>query len=428
MRSMSQSARAERRSLRGPLAGNKGPLRSVLFPEASDDTASAARRDAAARGRTVNMGRGASIKICFRQKLILCTVLSTGQLMPRARTLPKAAQCHSVARQSIGGVPVTVCIATLFTWNYAPAGEEPRTGVAAITASDRMITAADIQYEPQQQKIAYFGRSLVLVAGDIGIHSQAIRETEKEIRGRQLSPHDIALTYGRAVQAINRRQAENEILAPLGLNTDIFQAQQKDLSDGFLSMITGQLQNRRPIDTEALVVGSDGERAQIYSIDAYGNETCLDGIGFGAIGIGAWHAKSRLMQVGHTGTRNFAPALASTFAAKKNAEIAPGVGSSTDINIVLKDAIFPLWDHVTPELGRLYKKYLDEVSKFGDLLVDELQQFINKPQDKNQQTENDKAGKESPRENTPVDGSAGPDAAEASRENEGGEEGKEIQT
>jgi hypothetical protein len=70
-----------------------------------------------------------------------------------------------------------------------------------------MITAADVQYEPQQRKIAFFGKSLVLVAGDIGIHSQAIQETEKEIRGRQLPPHDIALIYGRAIQTINRRQA-----------------------------------------------------------------------------------------------------------------------------------------------------------------------------------------------------------------------------
>lgn len=276
---------------------------------------------------------------------------------------------------------MTVCIATLFKWNYANRGEAPIFGTAAITASDRMITAADVQYEPQQQKIAFFGRSLILVAGDIGIHSQAIRETESEIRGRQVAPHDLALIYGKAIQAINRRQAENEILAPLGLNTDTFQSRQKDLSESFVNMITSQLQNRRPVDVEALVVGSDGANAQIYLLDAYGNNTCLDGVGFGAIGIGAWHAKSRLMQIGHVNARMFAPTLAAIFAAKKNAEIAPGVGTSTDINIILKDGVFPLWDYVPPELGRLYKKYEDEVSKFGDVLVHELDEFMNRPRD-----------------------------------------------
>lgn len=105
---------------------------------------------------------------------------------------------------------MTVCIAALFNWNYAKIGEPVKHGTGAITASDRMITAADVQYEPQQQKIAYFGRSLVLVAGDLGIHSQAIADTAKEIRGRALEPLDIAKIYGRAIQGANRKLAENE--------------------------------------------------------------------------------------------------------------------------------------------------------------------------------------------------------------------------
>jgi len=315
--------------------------------------------------------------------------------------------------------PVTVCIAALFRWNYAVGGATDF-GIGAITASDSMITAADIQYEPAQQKIAFFGKSLVLVAGDIGVHSQAIRETGKEIDGRERSPHDVALIYGRAIQAVNRRQAENEILAPLGLNTDTFQAQQKDFSESFVATITSQLQNRRPVDTEALVVGSDGENAQIYAIDSYGNDTNLDGVGFGAIGIGAWHAKSRLMQVGHVNTRIFAPTLASVFAAKKNSEIAPGVGTDTDINVVLKSGISPLWPYVNPMLEELYKKYSNEVSKFGDMMVDELQTFINKP--RNQAVTNGKAGENPSGENAQANASVSPDATEAPRGNESGDE------
>lgn len=274
---------------------------------------------------------------------------------------------------------MTVCIAALFRWNYSSPNEEPNFGIGAITASDRMITAADVQYEPQQKKIAYFGKSIVLVAGDIAIHSQAIRDTSREIGSRDLQPHDIALTYGRAIQAVNRRQAENEILAPLGLTAASFHTQQHEFSDQFLNTITSQLQNRRPTDVEALVVGSDGVDVQIYSIDAYGNETCLDAVGFGAIGIGAWHAKSRLMQVGHVNSRIFAPTLASVYAAKKNAEIAPGVGGATDISVVLRDSVSPLFPYVEPELERLYAKYQAETLKFGEAMVQELQNFINQP-------------------------------------------------
>lgn len=98
------------------------------------------------------------------------------------------------------------------------------------------------------------------------------------------------------------------------------------MSESFVASIVSQLQNRRPVDTEALVVGSDGENAHVYAIDAYGNDTNLDGVGFGAIGIGAWHAKSRFMQVGHVSTRNLAPTLAVTFAAKKMQKLLPGWG------------------------------------------------------------------------------------------------------
>jgi hypothetical protein len=315
---------------------------------------------------------------------------------------------------------VTVCIAALFTWNYA--GAPPQMGIGAVTASDRMITAADIQYEPLQQKIAFFDGTMILVAGDIAIHSQAILDAITQIRGRKLPPYDIAQIYGRSVQAINRRHAENQILGPLGLNTDTFLSQQKEFSDSFVNTITSQLQNYRPVDSEALVVGTDGERAHIYSVDAYGNDTNLDAVGFGAIGIGAWHAKSRLMQAGHVSARMIAPTLAALFAAKRNAEIAPGVGTYTDINIVLKGGISPLWDRVGPELHRLYRKYSQELDRISNEIVAELQGFIDRPQ----QSESDDP-KGSPRENAQADASTGSDAAETPRGNETGKEGESGQ-
>ena len=70
---------------------------------------------------------------------------------------------------------MTVCVATLFYWNYGTL-IAPKPGIAAITASDQMITAYDVQYEPMQQKVAYITpKVLLLVAGDYATHSEAIR-------------------------------------------------------------------------------------------------------------------------------------------------------------------------------------------------------------------------------------------------------------
>jgi hypothetical protein len=224
---------------------------------------------------------------------------------------------------------VTVCIASLFHWNYAMAPAEPDVGLVAITASDRMITAFDVQYEPPQLKVAFFGTSLILIAGDFSIHTQALKETSEHLRGKGTAkPFDIALIYGRAIQAIKRRQAEDLILAPLGLNTD-----------GFVSRLTDQMQGYLGSDVEALVVGSDGTNAQIYSLDSRGTVSGMDDVGFAAIGMGAWHAKSRLMQSGYTNAFSYIPALSAVFAAKKNAEVAPGVGTATDMHLVFRGRI-----------------------------------------------------------------------------------------
>jgi hypothetical protein len=290
---------------------------------------------------------------------------------------------------------VTVCIAGLFKFNYGTL-EAPDLGHAAITVSDRKLTAGDIEYEPNQTKVAYLGNSLIMVSGDIAIHSQAIQDTIKGLNSRDLPPRDIALIYGRAVQAINARHAESEILAPRGLNTDTFTAQQKDFSQAFIDTIMAQLQNRQPADIEALVVGSNGERASIYLVDSRGKEYCMDDVGFAAIGIGAWHAKSRLMSVGYVNSRTLAPSLTALYAAKKGAELAPGVGSATDIRIVLKSGSFDLWENVSGELASLYKKYNAQAEALGIQMINELQSYLDGPQQTNQGADDKGQGPFSP--------------------------------
>jgi hypothetical protein len=165
-------------------------------------------------------------------------------------------------------------------------------------------------------------------------------------------------------------------LAPLGMNTDTFIAQQRDLYDSFINLIANQLQNYRGDDVEALVVGSDGQSAHIYEVDTRGMVSCLNDVGFAAIGIGAWHAKSRLMQAGYVNMALFAPALAAIFAAKKAAEVAPGVGIATDMHIIFKDRVEPILPDVAAKLSELYESYKNDRLFLEQNAVNELQKFI----------------------------------------------------
>ena len=78
---------------------------------------------------------------------------------------PRRGHKKPVGRQAEYGYgPMTVCMAALLRWEYP----NKETGQAVVTASDRMITAGDIEYEPQQHKVCFLRQNVVaLVAGDM---------------------------------------------------------------------------------------------------------------------------------------------------------------------------------------------------------------------------------------------------------------------
>jgi hypothetical protein len=315
---------------------------------------------------------------------------------------------------------VTVGVATLFRWNYGPYGpnDVPVFGVAAAVACDRMITAGDIQYEPQQMKFAAMTpRVLISIAGDYSIHSEALLDTRKQIGiDTNTHPKNVALLYGKAIQAIKRRQAEDLHLAPLGMNTDTFLAQQRELLDSVANHLTDQLQKYQGEDVEALVVGSDGHDVLLYSVDTKGMIYYLNDVGFGAIGIGAWHAKSRLMQNGYVNAAFYPQALAAAYAAKKSAEVAPGVGKHTDMRLVLKDEISLVMPEILEKLESLYEDYERNHKEQTQRAITELAAFIGGKRKEMQSAEGSRTGNDG--ENAKTDECASAAASEAAQRNE----------
>jgi len=322
--------------------------------------------------------------------------------------------------QHRGRSPVTVCVAVLFRWNYAAKDAPPNVGIAGIVASDRMITAGDVKYEPHQMKIAEMTpQCLLSVAGDFAIHSQAIQDTRRVVRtARDKSPDNIARLYGKAIQSIKQREAEDLYLSPLGMNSDSFIAQQKDMADSFIDRITGQLQSYEGEEVGAIIIGSDAENVHLYTVDSKGITHCLDDVGFAAIGIGAWHARSRLMQMGYTNQQYLAPALAAVFAAKKAGDLAPGVGEFTDINLVMKDSYFPLWNKVHGKMHELYKRVAEDVTTIAKDAIAELDKFIGTPEADDDKKAEDGKPPGSDATDAQPNGGANPPETEATRKDE----------
>lgn len=306
---------------------------------------------------------------------------------------------------------MTVCVATLFSWNYGTI-EEPNYGVAAMTASDQMITSGDNQYESRQQKVALINpTTLLLIAGDYSVHSEALIAVQNQIKGDpNISPQRSALIYGQEIQRVRRREAEDLFLSPLGLNTDSFLSQQKDMSDSFVEKITNQLQNFAWKDVEALVVGSDKNSVHIYYVDSNGSSHCMDDVSFHAIGIGAWHAKSALMQSGYARQKNgYHESLALIYSAKRRAEIAPGVGAKTDVHVVLRDREFGLDDEEIKILEKIYKQHSATTTKLASTSIRKLHEAMNAKAAKNITTQDDPKHNGGPSQN----------AAQTPQENEG---------
>lgn len=275
---------------------------------------------------------------------------------------------------------MTVCIAAICSWNYGPK-EKQIPGAAVLAITDRMITVGDTEYEPSQQKVGRLtSSSWVLIAGDYSIHSQAILDARKQVGTNAADTRNVATIYGGCLQKIRLKAAEDEILAPLGLNMDTFIAQQREMSPSLVDSLATQLQHYSGEGVEALVVGMDSNSANLYYVDHRGTVHCFNDVGFAAIGLGAWHARSQLMQARYVNTVPFIRALAIAYGAKKTAEVAPGVGEETDIQIIFPSGIEPLFPRVKDKLGEVYEQYIRDRQPLVEHAIEQLGACISNPE------------------------------------------------
>lgn len=259
---------------------------------------------------------------------------------------------------------MTVCVAALCA-------------ESVIGISDRMITAGDIQYEPQQSKAVRLTSSIVaMYSGDTSIQTEVLNEVLRRVTELiDLDPsvwvkvRDAARIYSECFQAARRLRAERDILGPIGLNCESFLAHMNNMGSDVVQKLIRELAEYRFVEPHsALIVGVDADGFQspgqptityghIYlAIDA--EMTCQDRVGFAAIGIGASHAESQFMFAGYNKSWTFPKALLLAHAAKKRAEASPGVGKATDMFSIgpALGSYSQIYDHVLKELDDNYKQ------------------------------------------------------------------------
>lgn len=255
---------------------------------------------------------------------------------------------------------MTVCVASISQLII----KGKNLGPIVIGASDRMLTAGNVQFQPQQPKMQQITPAIiVMVAGDMATQAEIYhgmrRDVDERIAAepaRWVPVEYAARSYVRHYEEVKRRRAEHTILAPLGLTIESFVERQSSMQPGLVSDLARDLIDYPDLNIQALIVGLDESGAHIYTVDGDGDLRCEDAVAFAAIGIGAGHARSHMMATGHTRGRLLPEGIYQTYAAKRRAEVAPGVGRSTDMFAIgpTLGAITAIESNLIDDLGKMF--------------------------------------------------------------------------
>lgn len=122
------------------------------------------------------------------------------------------------------------------------------------------------------------------------------------------------------------------------------------------------------LQVEVIIVGVDESGPSIYGIRNPGLVVCYNSIGFHAIGTGSMHALVSLIET-YKPTASEAETMYSIFRAKKIAEVAPGVGSETDLGMGIFSQKIKYFDENTELIKKFSELYDKEKNERKDLIT-----------------------------------------------------------
>lgn len=269
---------------------------------------------------------------------------------------------------------MTVCIAAICKFENL---------YMIVGASDRMLTAGDIEFEPPQSKIfllSHYPHHFVgLTAGEASAQATICTDTLNRVVTNQITNvGEVAQEYGRHFSEYRRTQAERRLLAPLGLNMDALINHNHNLPQECVTRLIHELREEQ-IGAEAIITGVDQSGAHIYVIRDPGHVFCHDSVAFSAIGIGAEHAGSQFMFARYTMEWTFPRAMLLTYYAKKRAEVAPGVGLETDMFCIvpgLPSPFQPFPQNIIQVLDGIYQQFRTEEQSVINAAYAGVEQYV----------------------------------------------------
>jgi 20S proteasome alpha/beta subunit len=234
---------------------------------------------------------------------------------------------------------MTICIAAVC-----------ENGAAVVVAADRMVTipGMNLEVERQQSKILRLASNqLVMSSGDGLLCSEIFHELRKTFT--PADPPNVDESADRflaAYVALRERRIEELFTRPVGYSLAAFHSEGFKNLGGQLFMNTIQMMGQFNLGADFIMVGFSDQRARVAIISHPGTMRWFDSQEFFAIGSGQSHALSSLLISDHGSTCSREQGVFNVYAAKRVAERAPGVGGSTDLQIVTRNEIKAVADAI----------------------------------------------------------------------------------
>lgn len=243
---------------------------------------------------------------------------------------------------------MTVCIAAIATENNAE---------YIVFATDHMITTRLGQYEHPIEKYCHVKKNMIaMLSGRVLLTDKLLPKDEY---ADSLSFEEIQQDIFSRFKQVRKEEIQRSILDIYGVDeTFIKNNLMIQIQNRYIDTLFSKISQYR-LNTSVLLIGYDkNNKAQISMISEDTCENYRD-INFHAIGSGSLQATNTLMFQKHDKKNPLSISLYNVFKAKRNAEVAQGVGKELDL-LVLSDS---KCIRVSPEeLKYLDKVYNEEMS------------------------------------------------------------------
>ena len=200
-----------------------------------------------------------------------------------------------------------------------------------VLVSDRMVTTADdtlhYDYEPKLEAITDY--AMCLLSGTMH-EPEIIDDARVEVAGRQ-NIRQVADILAKHYRNQRIRRLEMEILSRYGITSfDDYYNKQQLMHDNTHRPIMDELEDYE-FGLTIILAGIDRNlHPHIYLIDEPGTPMCFDSVGYCCSGSGESHADSVFAFYEYNPSMPPEQALYVAYVAKKRAEMASGVGETTD--------------------------------------------------------------------------------------------------